>query len=187
MAWDSLLMGTVVSIFFCNCSCQLMSSAGLGQEFNTSDAQQGSSPPAMQDPTGTYILSLNNDGQSAPPFYDLVIFVGGDPLVSSETPGQFIAMEIWRANAEPIKNNCSLRLQEDGNLVLSDYSGTMYWQTNTANEGVVSMALLDTGNLVLFDATNNTVWQSFEHPSDTLVLGQRLTAGPSMLTQGPYS
>ncbi|XP_039017222.1 G-type lectin S-receptor-like serine/threonine-protein kinase SD2-5 [Hibiscus syriacus] len=36
------------------------------------------------------------------------------------------------------------------------------------------------GNLVLFDKTNHMVWQSFDHPTDTLVVGQRLWLGQKL-------
>ncbi|KAL3715140.1 hypothetical protein ACJRO7_006952 [Eucalyptus globulus] len=42
------------------------------------------------------------------------------------------------------------------------------------------MNLTDAGNLVLFDKNNVTVWQSFDHPTDTLVLAQKLTVGQKL-------
>ncbi|KAJ0669773.1 putative non-specific serine/threonine protein kinase [Helianthus annuus] len=36
------------------------------------------------------------------------------------------------------------------------------------------MNLTDTGNLVLFDNQNSVVWQSFDHPTDSLLPGQKL-------------
>ncbi|RCV25654.1 hypothetical protein SETIT_5G182700v2 [Setaria italica] len=42
------------------------------------------------------------------------------------------------------------------------------------------MGLDVTGNLVLFDQNNSSVWQSFDHPTDTLVLGQSLCRGKNL-------
>uniref|UniRef100_A0A8R7RE02 non-specific serine/threonine protein kinase n=1 Tax=Triticum urartu TaxID=4572 RepID=A0A8R7RE02_TRIUA len=39
------------------------------------------------------------------------------------------------------------------------------------------MLITEIGNLVLFDNKNATMWQSFNHPTDTLVLGQSLLEG----------
>ena len=39
------------------------------------------------------------------------------------------------------------------------------------------MQLSETGNLVLVDAGNNTLWESFAHPTDTIVMGQRIPVG----------
>lgn len=37
--------------------------------------------------------------------------------------------------------------------------------------------LTENGNLVIFDKHNSTIWQSFDHPTDTLLLGQTLAVG----------
>ena len=39
-------------------------------------------------------------------------------------------------------------------------------------------------NLQLLDDKNATVWQSFDHPTDTLVVGQKLVAGQQLTSQG---
>ncbi|XP_057452317.1 EP1-like glycoprotein 3 [Lotus japonicus] len=71
------------------------------------------------------------------------------------------------------------------------------WQTNTANKGVVAFRLLPNGNVVLLDGNGKFVWQSFDHPTDTILVGQYLRAsGPYELVSrlsekenvnGPYS
>ncbi|XP_047307610.1 epidermis-specific secreted glycoprotein EP1-like [Impatiens glandulifera] len=106
---------------------------------------------------------------------------------------------VWDANrAKPVRQNASLTLSSDGNLVLADVDGTLAWHTDTANKGVVGLDLLPNGNLVLFNAKGEFVWQSFDHPTDTLLVGQsiRPTTGPSKLvsrlsandpSDGPYS
>ncbi|XP_048536979.1 G-type lectin S-receptor-like serine/threonine-protein kinase SD2-5 isoform X2 [Triticum urartu] len=43
------------------------------------------------------------------------------------------------------------------------------------------MLITKIGNLVLFDHKNATVWQSFDHPTDTLVLGQSLQEGTRLI------
>ncbi|KAJ0475368.1 putative non-specific serine/threonine protein kinase [Helianthus annuus] len=42
------------------------------------------------------------------------------------------------------------------------------------------MNLTDTGNLVLFDNQNSVVWQSFDHPTDSLLPGQKLYQGQKL-------
>lgn len=39
------------------------------------------------------------------------------------------------------------------------------------------MSILETGNLVLIGKNNSIIWQSFDHPTDSLVPGQKLMAG----------
>ncbi|KAL7186214.1 hypothetical protein ACSBR2_028042 [Camellia fascicularis] len=79
---------------------------------------------------------------------------------------------VWDANRnDPVGENATLSFGEDGNFVLSDFDGRLVWQTNTANKGVTGIKLLPNGNLVLFDKNGAFLWQSFDHPSDTLMVG----------------
>ncbi|KAL8090803.1 epidermis-specific secreted glycoprotein EP1-like [Apium graveolens] len=105
---------------------------------------------------------------------------------------------VWDANrAKPVRENATLTFGTGGNLVLADVDGTVAWQTGTANKDVVRLELLPDGNLVLIDSIEKFVWQSFDHPTDTLLLGQSLlSGGPNMLvsrlsdidaSDGPYS
>ncbi|XP_077249570.1 epidermis-specific secreted glycoprotein EP1-like [Tasmannia lanceolata] len=105
---------------------------------------------------------------------------------------------VWEANrANPVHENATLTFGRDGNLVLADPDGQVVWQTGTANQGVVGFELLPNGNMVLHDRRHRLVWQSFDHPTDTLLVGQVLRqGGPSKLvsrasdsygSEGPYS
>lgn len=105
---------------------------------------------------------------------------------------------VWEANrGNPVRENATLRLGSDGNLVLADAGGRIAWQTNTTNKGVTGFTILPNGNTVLHDASGNFVWQSFDSPTDTLLLGQSLRAGAvsrlvsrasaSVNSNGPYS
>ncbi|KAK9153022.1 hypothetical protein Sjap_000502 [Stephania japonica] len=105
---------------------------------------------------------------------------------------------VWDANRNhPVGENAALTFGRDGNLVLTDYDGTLAWQTNTANKGVVGIRLFNNGNLVLYNAKGQFVWQSFDYPTDTLLVGQSLRpTGPNKLiarrsnldaSDGPYS
>ncbi|XP_039161288.1 G-type lectin S-receptor-like serine/threonine-protein kinase SD2-5 [Eucalyptus grandis] len=102
-------------------------------------------------------------------------FYGGIPARSPRV--------VWSANRNnPIKIGATLELTPEGDLVLKDADGTVAWSTNTSAKSVVGLNLTDLGNLVLFDKDNATVWQSFDHPTDSLVLGQKLRHG-QRLTQ----
>lgn len=41
----------------------------------------------------------------------------------------------------------------------------------------MGIELRTNGNLVLYDQKNRTVWQSFDHPTDSLLVGQSLNIG----------
>ncbi|MBA0695483.1 hypothetical protein Goari_002108, partial [Gossypium aridum] len=104
---------------------------------------------------------------------------------------------VWEANrGRLVRENATLTFGSDGNLVLADADGTVTWQTATANKGVVGLKIIPNGNLVLYDKKGKFIWQSFDHPTDTLLVGQTLRSnGPNKLvsrmsiadgTEGPY-
>ncbi|KAF7019954.1 unnamed protein product [Triticum aestivum] len=85
---------------------------------------------------------------------------------------------IWSANpGDPVSQDAMLNFTSDGNMLLSDGDGTVIWSTATKSKSVAGLRLDVSGNLVLFDQKNSSVWQSFDHPTDTLVLGQSLCRG----------
>nr|CAD1843239.1 unnamed protein product [Ananas comosus var. bracteatus] len=91
---------------------------------------------------------------------------------------------VWEANrGRPVRDNATFSLLPDGNLVLSDADRRIVWSTDTAHRGVVGLKIVPGGNVVLYDAKNRFVWQSFDHPTDTLLVGQslNLVAGPKKL------
>ncbi|XP_076931795.1 EP1-like glycoprotein 4 [Bidens hawaiensis] len=89
---------------------------------------------------------------------------------------------VWSANRDhPVKLGAKLNLNEVGDLVLRDADGILVWSTNTAGKHVAGMQITDTGNLVLFDSSNTIVWQSFDHPTDSLVPGQKLFEGQKLI------
>eukprot|EP00268_Persea_americana_P013294 TRINITY_DN15790_c0_g1_i4.p1 TRINITY_DN15790_c0_g1~~TRINITY_DN15790_c0_g1_i4.p1 ORF type:complete len:809 (-),score=132.41 TRINITY_DN15790_c0_g1_i4:133-2559(-) len=85
---------------------------------------------------------------------------------------------VWSANPNnPVGENATLHLNDQGDLVLHNVDGSLAWSTNTSGKSVIGMTILSTGNFVLLGKNNSIVWQSFDHPTDTLLLGQKLMAG----------
>jgi hypothetical protein len=92
---------------------------------------------------------------------------------------------VWSANPNnPVGINAGLQLTSERGLVLQDANGTIAWSTNISNKSVAALNLTDMCNLMLLDEQNATIWQSFDHPTDTLVLGQKLVAGQNLTSQG---
>lgn len=88
----------------------------------------------------------------------------------------------WSANRnKPVGENATLELLVDGNLELRDTDGSVVWSTSTSNKSVAGMKMMENGNLVLYDSNNNTIWQSFDHPTDTLLPGQKLVRGKKLV------
>ncbi|TVT98300.1 hypothetical protein EJB05_56432, partial [Eragrostis curvula] len=98
-----------------------------------------------------------------------IVFLGPQPPV------------IWSANPDsPVSHDATLTFTREGGLVLNDGDGTMIWPTATKGQSVAGMSLDVSGNLVLFDQNNFTAWQSFDHPTDTVVMGQSLCRGKNL-------
>ncbi|XP_028073687.1 G-type lectin S-receptor-like serine/threonine-protein kinase SD2-5 isoform X2 [Camellia sinensis] len=136
-------------------------------------------PILLRESTGIGCGFYCNDTYTACLFAVVVIRDAYEEYFNHKT---FWAIQlVWSANRNhPVKLNATLQLTEDGELILVDADGTFVWSTNTAGKSVSGLNLTEEGNLVLFDQTNATVWQSFDHPTDTLLLGQMLVPGQKL-------
>ncbi|GMY06818.1 G-type lectin S-receptor-like serine/threonine-protein kinase At5g35370 [Fagus crenata] len=84
---------------------------------------------------------------------------------------------IWSANRDtPISNSGILNLTTKG-ITISDQDGNLRWSTPPLLSSVNALLLTEMGNLVLLDHSNSSLWESFHHPTDTIVIGQRLPVG----------
>ena len=135
---------------------------------------------------GPYVVEYDGNYRTLPVFSSpfQLCFYNTTPnaftlaLRMATTRSESLFRWVWEANrGNPVHENATLAFGADGNLVLADAGGRVAWQTNTANKGVVGFKLLPNGNLVLHDSKGNFVWQSFDHPTDTLLVGQSLRAG----------
>ncbi|XP_042514563.1 G-type lectin S-receptor-like serine/threonine-protein kinase At5g35370 [Macadamia integrifolia] len=93
---------------------------------------------------------------------------------------------IWSANRDiPISKTIGILLSPQGIAVTDQTSGgapTVKWSTPPLNSSVALMQLTDTGNLVLLDQYNRSIWQSFDNPTDTIVIGQQIPVGSSLVS-----
>ncbi|KAF8658360.1 hypothetical protein HU200_059408 [Digitaria exilis] len=97
---------------------------------------------------------------------------------------------VWTAAPARPVHSTGARLSLDrrsGALVLTDFDGTVVWNSTYVAGDAARARLLDTGNLVLEGGGNGageTVWQSFDSPTDTLLPGQRFTAARHLVSRG---
>ncbi|KAJ4768002.1 Serine/threonine-protein kinase [Rhynchospora pubera] len=139
------------------------------------------------------LLQLNPDGYGpsfAAGFY--CDFCNDDSLffsifiVSTDSAGidtdSFLPQVIWTANqGHPVSENATLQLTSQSGLTLRDSDGSIIWTTDVGNRSVAGINITEYGNLVLFDKDNSSIWQSWEHPTDSLVIGQSLAGGQSLI------
>ncbi|KAM5574823.1 G-type lectin S-receptor-like serine/threonine-protein kinase [Rosa sericea] len=118
---------------------------------------------------GTYKAQLTKPYSTFSAFYLCIIHKASNTI-------------IWSANRNmPISVTSSLLFTING-LSITDDSNKVVWSTPLLNSPVAALQLLETGNLILVDAKNASLWQSFDYPTDTLVIGQRLYVGKSLVS-----
>ncbi|RDX84078.1 G-type lectin S-receptor-like serine/threonine-protein kinase, partial [Mucuna pruriens] len=124
---------------------------------------------------GTFLLSHNktfkasvfNPGGQQTSFYLCVIHAASNTI-------------IWSANRDaPISDSGQMLLTVKG-ITIRDEHGNTKWSTPTLKSQVNSLVLTEMGNLVLLDKSNGSLWESFQNPTDTIVIGQRLPVGASL-------
>ncbi|KAI4353155.1 hypothetical protein L6164_002125 [Bauhinia variegata] len=89
---------------------------------------------------------------------------------------------VWTANRDDnlLSTNAKLQLTKDGKLLVQTEQGQ---GKLVANETAASSAsMLDSGNFVLYGKNSNVIWQSFDHPTDTMLGGQRLSSGQQLIS-----
>ena len=90
---------------------------------------------------------------------------------------------VWTANRDkpPALASVTLNFTSDGRLITQSAQDE---ETDIANlpERAASASMLDSGNFVLYNSDKKIIWQSFESPTNTLLQGQRLTAGNELFS-----
>lgn len=124
----------------------------------------------LSSPNGTFKAAIANTKSQERSYYFVIIHSESHTVV-------------WSANRDlPVSDSGELRLSVDG-LALYDDSGDPIWSSKgSASSSVTSMQLLESGNLILVDAFNNSLWESFDFPTDTIVVGQRLPVRKSLVS-----
>ncbi|XP_019260846.1 PREDICTED: G-type lectin S-receptor-like serine/threonine-protein kinase At5g35370 isoform X2 [Nicotiana attenuata] len=113
---------------------------------------------------GTFKAAIFNPGSEQVNFYLCVIHVESNTI-------------IWSANGDsPVSNSGVMRLTKNG-INITEKDGSFKWSTPPAKSAVYAMQLTEAGNLLLLDQFNGTLWESFNHPTDTIVIGQKLPVG----------
>ncbi|EFH46687.1 hypothetical protein ARALYDRAFT_493603 [Arabidopsis lyrata subsp. lyrata] len=112
------------------------------------------------------LFSPGGDDSSSTGFYFSVVHVD-----SGST--------IWSSNRDsPVSSSGKMNLTPQGISVIEDGKSQLpVWSTPVLPSPVHSLRLTDAGNLLLLDHLNVSLWESFDFPTDSIVLGQRLKLG----------
>lgn len=89
---------------------------------------------------------------------------------------------VWTANRddEPVSFGATVHLSGEGKLFLRTEQGNENLIANVS-EVADSASMLDSGNFVLFNGSS-AIWQSFDHPTDTILVGQNLTFNDTLVS-----
>ncbi|KAM3696351.1 hypothetical protein ACJW31_06G032300 [Castanea mollissima] len=94
---------------------------------------------------------------------------------------------IWTANRDdpPVSSNATLNFTIDGKLLLRTEQGRelSIIDVNQDDRPATSAAMLDSGNFVLYKNHSNVIfWDSFDFPTDTIIGGQNIYSGNSLVS-----
>ncbi|KAK6276836.1 hypothetical protein POUND7_017159 [Theobroma cacao] len=147
------------------------SNVDSGSTLHASDANQ-----SWSSPSSTFSLSFI---PVAPFSYVAAITYSAGVTVWSAGDGSHSAGAV-------VDSGGTLHLLLTGALRLINGSGTIVWDSGTADRGVSHASLDDSGNFQLLNNDSSPTWSSFENPTDTLVPSQNFTVG-KILGSGSYS
>ncbi|KAF5932276.1 hypothetical protein HYC85_028447 [Camellia sinensis] len=91
---------------------------------------------------------------------------------------------VWTTNRDdpPITSiNSTLELTRNGKLVLKKEHGKEKLIANTTGSAA-SASMLDSGNFDLYDTDSRVIWESFNFPTDTILGGQTLAMGGTLIS-----
>ncbi|KAI3451496.1 hypothetical protein Pfo_008161 [Paulownia fortunei] len=93
---------------------------------------------------------------------------------------------VWTANRDNpiVPENVNLLLTNDGRLILRQReSQNIHSYVTSPSQPIAWASMLDNGNFVLYNSDSRVIWQSFDHPTDTLLPGQRLSPGEELFSR----
>ncbi|KAK9003127.1 hypothetical protein V6N11_060694 [Hibiscus sabdariffa] len=128
-------------------------------------------------PNSTFSLSLLPITPSS--FVAAITYIAADVLVWSATNN-------GTGDSLVVDSGGTFSLLPNGALRLINGSGSIVWDSDTANRGVSHASIDDSGNFQLPDNDGFPIWSSFDNPTDTLVPSQNFTVG-KILRSGSYS
>lgn len=137
--------------------------------------------------TSSQSLSINQTLISAAGKFELGFFTKGVPkkyyvgIWYKDIPSEGIYVWVANRDSPSWSDSCVLKFDDHGNLVVQDDGSRVRWHSNASDGSAAQnpvVQLLDTGNLVIREEGDpnpeNYIWQSFDHPTDTLIPGQKL-------------
>ncbi|GAA0159032.1 hypothetical protein LIER_22163 [Lithospermum erythrorhizon] len=121
-------------------------------------------------PSGLYAFGFYEEGDG----FAVGIFIPG---IADKTV-------VWTANRDKdhvVPSNATLFLTTDGRLIVQVNEREI--DIANPSEPILSASIKNNGNFVLYNSDQNITWQSFDHPTDTLLETQRLSADQKLFSR----
>ncbi|KAI3468047.1 hypothetical protein Pfo_024710 [Paulownia fortunei] len=144
-------------------------SIGLGSSLSPTTRRS-----SWNSPSGRFAFGFYQQGHG---FAVGIWLAGGDGVPQNTV--------VWTTNRDdmPVSSRATINFTNDGKLILWNELGEMkaiaeFPEAVTA----ASASMLDSGNFVLYDNKSTVIWESFDHPTDTMLGGQRLTVNSKLVS-----
>ncbi|PIN19777.1 Serine/threonine protein kinase [Handroanthus impetiginosus] len=129
-------------------------------------------------PSGRFAFGFNQYGRG----FAVGIWLAGD----SHGPTQNIM--VWTAyrNDPPVSPRAKINFTSDGKFILENGRGETKVIADIPTAASAAF-MLDSGNFVLLDNKSTVIWESFNHPTDTILGGQRLPVNSKLVSSASES
>ncbi|KAK9230321.1 hypothetical protein WN944_023288 [Citrus x changshan-huyou] len=125
-----------------------------------------SSPNFWPSPSGHFAFGFYTSGNG---FKVGIWLVDGSNLANKTI--------VWTARRQQpvLSSGAALQFSVDGSkVVLRNSNGQVQSIDEPTQSSAVAASMLDSGNFVMYDSSSRIVWASFDRPTDTLLVGQKL-------------
>ncbi|KAE8688252.1 hypothetical protein F3Y22_tig00110988pilonHSYRG00160 [Hibiscus syriacus] len=91
---------------------------------------------------------------------------------------------VWTANwNRRVGENATLKYNQGGSLCSIDEHNEIWSAYPSGMSNVVGMSIDECGNMMIFNESSQPVWESFQYPTDTLLMGQVITADQQLTSR----
>jgi len=92
--------------------------------------------------------------------FQLILRDDGNLVLAQKDSAGAFSQVLWATDTSGVPGTNMVKLQADGDLVLSAFDGTIIWSSEADAGWGSSLALSDDGDLALYDRTGRIVWQT---------------------------
>ncbi|KAH6826313.1 hypothetical protein C2S53_017662 [Perilla frutescens var. hirtella] len=133
---------------------------------------------SWQSPSGLFAFGFYREGRG----FAVGIWLSGSDGVTED-------IVVWTANRDdaPVSSSATINFTTDGKLVVYEHGEVKAIAEMPEAVTAASASMLDSGSFVLYDNQSKVIWESFNHPTDTMLGGQRMNAETALVSSASAS